>query len=289
MISIRRAVVGVIAAFALVGLTACTAGQGDEAASSTPGSSDAVATPIADLSTLEDSRWELIAGRVDGDELSLPASPAVTIMFADGDGDPMLFANACNSLSGLFVDWPERFSVRIISGTEMGCDDDLMAIDDALYAGLPRVDQVAGDSSAITLTGDDVEFEFRAFPVPEPAEVFATLADRKWQLVSGTVDDTALELPTGKPITFAVTTDDQGELYLGIHACNSGGIALEDYPDGPMLMTQMACIGEIGKFDGLVSNAVASAKVVGSMDEILVMSGDNFSLQWSGIPLTAGQ
>ena len=285
MTSTRRTIAAVLAAFALVALTACTAGQNDDATSPSPGSSDAAAAPITDLSTLEGSRWELVSGRIDGEELSLPAAQAVTVMFANPDGTPMLFANGCNGLSGRLVGWPDGFSVQSMGGTEMRCVDDLMAIDDAFYAGLPRVAQVTGDASAITLTGDDVEFEFRAFPVPEPTEVFATLADRQWVLVSGTVDGSGLTLPVDQPITFAVTADDQGELSLSGHACNRWGIALKDFPDGPMMMTEIGCPDDISSFDSLISQAIMNVETVGAMNEMLLMSGDTFDLQWAEIPL----
>ena len=120
--------------------------------------------------------------------------------------------------------------------------------------------------------------------VGQPDDVvaaFEALIDREWQLVSGTVDGVDVgPLAEAPLITFLVTRDPQGEVYLGGRTCNSWGMPLAGFSDGVYSSTAMACAPELMTIEGAVTGAISRTTSVVEDAGTLTLTGDGVETTW---------
>jgi heat shock protein HslJ len=106
-----------------------------------------------------------------------------------------------------------------------------------------------------------------------------------WQLMSGTVDGTALALVDGHPVTFRVENGQIG----GRSACNSygGDITVEDgvVTIGPGFMTEMWCADEgVMTLESAYHATLARVTRVALEGDELMLTGDDVELRFTAQP-----
>lgn len=289
-----RAGLAGLAVIAVTTLGACAAPSGGSTPSDGSSSSQS-ATGQQDLTVLEDVTWRVTALTVDGVAAPVPETPAVTITF--GGSPATLVARACNSLVGDLTGWPDTLALGNLAQTEMACEiDGLMATESALSTALPRVDQVEGDSSGVTLTGDGVELALAptgdtdaadadadagagTLANPEVVAALEALAGREWALASGTVDGADVATPIEYPITLGVVVDDDGVAHLGGRVCNHWGMPLSGESAGEAGSNAMLCEG-LMEAESAVMDAVTRLDEVTESGGVLTLRGDGVELVW---------
>lgn len=236
-----------------------------------------------DYSEFEGITWELASGAVDGDALPDPIALPVTITFEEADGAMRFLGLACNSLMGRIEGWPHGFSLRDFGQTERGCpNDNMLATEEALAEGIVRVSQLQGDSSTVTLSGDGVEFILRAADeVDRQGNIVAALGSvigRKWQLTSGSIDGSALQVSAGA-LAMSVTRNDQSEPLLSLRGCNTWSVPLDALKTGPVASTQILCDMEVDLETPVVAS-LSRLTAVEVGERTLTFWGDGVELHW---------
>lgn len=131
-----------------------------------------------------DGEWRLVSGSWQGSAVEVRDDAPITLTV---DGETARGRSACNSY---FADVEHngngaRFSG--IGGTEMGCDQAVMALEATYVAALGAVTRWQRDGDRLTLSGADVELTYTV--VVPPADV--ALAGTRWQLETVERDGTA--------------------------------------------------------------------------------------------------
>jgi heat shock protein HslJ len=147
--------------------------------------------------------WRLTAGTTTDGALDLAGNPDVTL---EVDGSTVRGVSACNHYTGTVRVEGDRFVVEELGGTEMGCEPEVMALEQRYLTALATVDTVeAGTaetgSRRLVLTGTDVRLEYA--PIPPEADV--PLTGTTWHLdtlldgdvASSTNGDGTLRLDAG--------------------------------------------------------------------------------------------
>ena len=101
--------------------------------------------------------WQLTAGTVDGQQLTLVADAPVTFIV---DGSNVSGRSACNQYFGQFALVDGHVSLSGLGGTEMACEEPIMALEGAYLAGLAKIDAARMDGDALVLTGQGTELRF---------------------------------------------------------------------------------------------------------------------------------
>jgi heat shock protein HslJ len=131
-----------------------------------------------------DGEWRLVSGSWQGSAVGVRDDAPITLAV---DGETAGGRSACNTY---FADVERngdsaRFSG--IGGTEMGCDQAVMALETTYVAALGAVTRWQRDGDRLTLSGADVELTYTV--VVPPADV--ALAGTRWQLETVERDGTA--------------------------------------------------------------------------------------------------
>ena len=101
--------------------------------------------------------WQLTAGTVDGQPLSLVADAPVTFVV---DGSNVSGRSACNQYFGQVALVDGRVTLGGLGGTEMACEEPIMTLEGAYLAGLAKVDAARMVGQALVLTGPGTELRF---------------------------------------------------------------------------------------------------------------------------------
>lgn len=136
--------------------------------------------------------WQLVAGTVDGQALTLPPDTPVTLVV---EGSSVSGRSACNQYFGEFTIVDGKVTLGGLGGTEMACEEPIMSLEAAYLGGLAKVDSARMDGEALVLTGPGVDFRFERLETPPTGEMIGT----QWLLesivqadvVSSTVGDQA--------------------------------------------------------------------------------------------------
>jgi heat shock protein HslJ len=191
-------------------LTACSqppaGGELGESDSTPPSSADGA----ADADGVEGS-WVLTAGSVDGIGLEQVADHRITLII---EGTEMGGTAACNQYfaratmgqDGLRMDGG-------LGSTDMGCRDDVMALEAAYLDALLRVRQLERNEDNLVARGEGVQLQFSALDPPPTAE----LIDTRW-LLDGLVAGDAVAAPMGEPAWIELRSD---ETFAGATGCRS--------------------------------------------------------------------
>ena len=131
-----------------------------------------------------DGTWRLVSGR--DAEGSLPdlGGRQVTLVV---DGEQVGGVSACNHYGGRIEVEGDTVSIGELGGTEMGCEPDVMDLEQRYLAGLGAVERGERAVDELTLSGSDVALEYEIVP-PEPD---ADLVGTTWLLESLIDDETA--------------------------------------------------------------------------------------------------
>jgi heat shock protein HslJ len=119
--------------------------------------------------------WALVSGESAGSALPLPAGATATLVLEEDRLSGQAFCN--NYFAGYRLDGT-TLTVEDIGQTEMGCEPDVMAAEQAYTEALAAVDTATMDGDELTLTGGAVTLRFTR-QVPEPDRA---LTGTRWVL-----------------------------------------------------------------------------------------------------------
>jgi heat shock protein HslJ len=131
-----------------------------------------------------DGTWRLVSGRDAGGSLPDLADRQVTLVV---DGEQAGGVSACNHYGGRIEVDGETVSIGDLGGTEMGCEPDVMELEQRYLAALGAVERGERVDDELTLSGPDVALEYDLVP-PEPD---ADLVGTTWLLESLVDGETA--------------------------------------------------------------------------------------------------
>ncbi len=199
----HRTRLGLLAAFVLV-LAACsgagTATPSGGSVSPSPSSPPSAPPSVAPSGPIDPSGgWLLVGGTAGG--RPIPMVPGADITF-EVDGSTVSGRSACNQYFGEFV--VENGVVRLggLGGTEMGCDEPVMASELAYMQALAQVTAARMDGEQLVLLGEGVELRFERIDPPPTAELVGTT----W-LLDGLVSGDAVASTIGEPATLELDAD----------------------------------------------------------------------------------
>jgi len=121
-------------------------------------------------------QWQLGGGTLDGDPFPIVDGYRVTITF-DEDGTFGGTA-ACNGYGGGYRHEDGVLVIDEWSITEMGCEPDVMASEQAFMIVLLQPVDIARDGDVLTMQGEGIDLTFSAVPSIETAELIGTF----WEL-----------------------------------------------------------------------------------------------------------
>ncbi len=214
---------------------------------------------------LDGTSW--IATRItEGDQLrALVAGSELRVDFTGGN---ISISGGCNGMGGSYrLSGDAELSTGQLSGTEMGCDQDLMD-QDAWLSGTvfasPLSVQVGGDTMILRRKDLELTLVDRAAVAPD-----RLLEGTTWQLDGIRIGDSVSSVPAGKRLpTLTITGDGTVNLDTG---CNSGGstATVQDstITFGPVMTTKMACAGKAGRQTESAVLAVLDGAVEWSITE----------------------
>ncbi len=164
--------------------------------------------------------WTMAEATVDGEPFELSADRAVTLTV---DGSDVSGSSACNTyLSTVAVDG-SAVQFTGLGGTEMACEEPLMALEGAYLAALDRVREAANDGAQLVLTGAGVELRFDPVQPVQPSALVGT----RWVLesvVGAGGPDGSVSSPVGDPATLHLDADGT---VTGSTGCNDFGAMYE--------------------------------------------------------------
>ena len=131
-----------------------------------------------------DGEWRLVSGSWQGSAIEVRDDAPITLTI---DGATAGGRSACNSYFADVERNGEGTRFSGIGGTEMGCDQAVMALEATYVAALGVVSRWQRDGNRLTLSGADVELTYAV--VAPPAD--ATLVGPRWQLETVERDGTA--------------------------------------------------------------------------------------------------
>jgi heat shock protein HslJ len=148
-----------------------------------------------------DGTWRLSSGR--DAEGSLPDLDVAQVTLVV-DGEQAGGVSACNHYGGRVEVDGETVRIDELGGTEMGCEPDVMDLEQRYLAALAAVERGVRDGDELTLSGPDVALEYDLVP-PEPD---ADLVGTAWLLESLIDGETASSTVPGGRLELA----DDGRL-----------------------------------------------------------------------------
>jgi len=259
----------VLLALALLAMPACA----DEGG----GGSDGASTDPDDLVGVT---WRLDAPTLAALAPDAPDTAAVTLTFADGQVGG---TSGCNQYFGSYEAGDDgSLKIGQLGGTEMACQEPVMALEAAYLAALGAVDGFSVDDASLTL-GGEVRLTFSEEVPPEPLPLGGTT----WDLDSIYSGDTVSSVVAGSQVTMALADDGS---VSGSAGCNtySGTYSLDGdaLSFGPLASTKMVCAEDVMAQEAAFIDAmsrVSSSEIEGTGLTLLDASGAPL-LGFVGVP-----
>ena len=191
-------------------------------------------TPPSDPASIFDPAggWLLVNGTADGEPLVLPDDAPVTF---NVEGSQVSGRSGCNQYFGEFGLVGRRVTLSQLGGTEMACEEPLMALEASYLAGLATVNSARMDADQLVLTGPGTELHFEHVEPPPMAQMIGT----QW-LLESLVQADAVSSTVGEPATLMLNADGS---FQGSTGCRSltGRYTLDG---AEILATDLAAEGE---------------------------------------------
>ena len=223
-----------------------------------------LAPPAASL----DGEWILERGTHDGTDLPLLADAPVTMRI---DGTEIGGTAACNIYGGTLQRDGDAVSFNALSMTEMGCDEPRMALESAYIAALADAGMAVRDGDRLSLTGPNVELDFR-LSVP-PAD--ASLVGTRWvldSLVIGDAVSSVIDMPTIEFGDDGVVTGDTGcRAFDASYELDGTVLTIDD-----IVVEDVACAADLTAQDEHVM-AVLGAETTATIEgnRLSITAGEN--------------
>jgi heat shock protein HslJ len=224
-----------------------------------------------------DGRQFIATSVMNGDD-EFPLVPGTRISISFNDG---IQANAgCNQLFASYTLDGDRLIIDGVGGTEMGCEQPLMAQDQWLSTFLDSDPTYALNGNDLTLTSGDFVITLSDREVVDPDQ---PLTNVTWTLTSLISGDAVSSLPEGVLATLLFHDDGTVDVQTG---CNSGGGTYTVEGDritfGPIALTRMACAGAAGAVETAVAAVLGAGETTYTIDAstLTLMAGAD-GLQYS--------
>lgn len=263
-----------------IGLVACTTAAPGASPSPSPAPSNPPTagppSPTPPNSTqpagLNGRQFLAVSIKVGGNDQPLVPGSRISIDFNNGN----LGASAgCNQLFGTYTVDGNKLTVTQMGGTEMACEEPLMAQEAWLSTFLSSGLTFALDGDDLVLTSGDAVMTLLDRSVAEPDQ---TLEEITWGLSSIVTGDAVASVPVGVSATFLFHADGTVEIFSG---CNRGGgtyaIEGDKMRFGEIVMTRMACAGAGDQVEQAVIAVLNSPEITWSIDAatLTLTAGDN--------------
>jgi heat shock protein HslJ len=185
--------------------------------------------------------WRLVEGTADGQPLVLRDDAPVTFNVV---GSQVSGGSGCNQYFGEFGLDGGRVTLGPLGGTEMACEEPLMALEAAYLAGLATVDSARMDADQLVLTGPGTELRFERVE-PPPA---ARLGSTQWTLDS-LVSGDAVSSTVGEPATLLLLEDGTFEGSTGCRMFTGQYMTVGDELEVDGLKAEGNCRGDAAEQD----------------------------------------
>lgn len=199
--------------------------------------------------------------------------PGTTIRLGFRDGRISVNAG-CNTMGGTYRLDGAQLIISNGAVTEIGCDQDLQAQDEWLFAFL-------GSNPTIALNGNDLVLTSGATVITmldrEVADPDQPLTGRVWALNSVISGESVSSVPTGVTATIKFNDDGSVEIHPG---CNSGGgqftVGEGVLRFSNLVTTKMACGGDGGSVEASVLAVLSADQVTYEIDAgvLTLQAGD---------------
>jgi heat shock protein HslJ len=200
------------------------------------------ASDPADLPLVGD--WELVTGTAA--DTPVPVVPGYRITF-NSDGSTFRGTAACNSYGGSIETEARSLSLEEIFVTEMACEPDVMASEQAYLSALQLVNATTRDGDVLLLSGDATELWFTTVaPVPEEA-----LVGTPWVLET-LIDGETASSAMGDAVTLEMREDGTLNAGTGCRTLTGTWVATGDEIQTPELSTAGECSAQLERQDGHV-------------------------------------
>jgi heat shock protein HslJ len=174
--------------------------------------------------------WELVEGTTDGAPLPQPAGGRATLTIESGQLGGVSF---CNHYSGQYRLDGDALTVDGRGGTEMGCEPDVMAAEQAYLGALGAADTAVLDGENLVLTGDGVVLRFGPVaPVPD-----SPLEGTRWVLDT-LIDGETASSTLGEPAVLLLDADRTASASTGCRSITGtwlvedGALVIDDFLAG---------------------------------------------------------
>lgn len=193
-----------LAAAVLLGACADSGGDGEPAASASPGPG------VADVEV--QGLWILRQGHGPSGAIEPVEGSDITLQV---EADGVRGSGGCNTYGGGYSIDGDSFETGGLAVTEIGCPEPVVEPESRYIEALESVDTAALDGKTLTLTGPDTELVFRRVPAIDPAPLTGT----SWVLESLVSGDTASSAVSSAKPAHLLLKDDK--TFKGTTGCRS--------------------------------------------------------------------
>jgi heat shock protein HslJ len=211
--------------------------------------------------------WELVTGN-DGAE-QVPMVPGYRITFTS-DGTTFGGTAACNSYGGTISTDDNALALEEISVTEMACEPEVMASEQAYLTVLPGIDSSAREGDVLLLSGGGAELWFVAVELVPERELIGTV----WNLET-LLDGEAASSVSGDDPTLIFAADGTISGSTGCRRLAGTYIVIGDEIETPDLRADGECPAEFERQDGHVIGVLEGGFTV-------MIEGDRMTLTATG-------
>lgn len=208
--------------------------------------------------------WHLTSGRGPDGMVPLVEDYSITLEIT---GERVRGSAACNSYDGTAKITDSTFDAPGFAVTEMGCQANVTASQDAYLAALQKVDSISREGETLTLSGPEVALTFDRVPPPPTA----SLVDTKWRLEA---------LVNGRGPEGAVSSASPADLELSNDGTLGGSTGCRE------LSGEWSERGNEILFTTFSTEGHCSADKADQDDHVVGVLGDGFTVSIDGPELT---
>lgn len=188
--------------------------------------------------------WELVSGNIGDDVIPLVEGSRITFI---SDGSTFGGTAACNRYGGTVTVEAWELSMDEIFITEMACEPDVMASEQAYVTALQSANGASRDGDVLLLSSDDTELWFIA-QTPVDTEV---LVGPIWTLDS-LIEGASVSTTLGEDLTLHFADDGTLEAMTGCRILTGTYVVTGDQVDTPELSAKGECTAALEAQDGHV-------------------------------------
>ena len=211
--------------------------------------------------------WELVSGNFGEDLVPMVEGSRITFV---SDGTTFGGTAACNRYGGTVKIEAWELSMDEIFMTEMACEPEVMASEQAYVTALQIVNGASRDGDVLLLSGDDTELWY----IAQSSVDTAALVGPIWILES-LIDGDSVSSTLGEDLTLHFAADGSLQAMTGCRTLTGTYVVTGDQVDTPELSADGECNAELETQDGHVVTVFESGFTT-------AIDGDRLTLTASG-------